>query len=165
MKIGIDPGNTGALALMYDNGDLIEAVEMPLLQMGTKKQVNAVELSNIIENWKTMARLNEEGLSAAVEKVNAMPQQGVTSTFNFGMGYGTIKGVLAANKIPMDLVTPNAWKKHFALIGKDKDNARTLAQQKYPNQSLAMKKDIGKADAILICLYACEISNLYRKVN
>ena len=79
-----------------------------------------------------------------------MPGQGVSSMFNFGMGYGAIQGVLAGLCVPLHLVTPQKWKKHQGLIGKDKDCARTLAQQLYPEASLARKKDIGRADAILI---------------
>lgn len=159
MIIGIDPGNTGALALLEDNGDLIEVVEMPTMAHGTKNQVNPTELANIIGEWQSMAHMNDLPITAFVEKVHAMPRRdkngneikmGGASSFSFGMGFGVIQGVLATLKIPMMLTTPQSWKKFHNLLGKDKDNARTLAQQLYPTASLAMKKDIGKADAILI---------------
>lgn len=157
MKIGIDPGNTGAIALLQDNGDFIEVEDMPLMALGKKNQVNAVELANIIQNYNCMALMNDEAVTATVEQVHSMPKQGVSSSFNFGMGYGVIQGVLAALNIPMTLVSPQKWKKHHSLIGKEKDCARTLAQQLYPTASLARKKDIGRADAILIARYSCEI--------
>lgn len=157
MKIGIDPGNTGAIALLHDNGDFIEVADMPLMALGKKNQVNAVELANIIGGYLFMAGSDGHRLMAIVEKVHSMPKQGVSSSFNFGMGYGVIQGVLAALNIPMTLVSPQKWKKHHNLIGKEKDVARTLAQQLYPTASLARKKDIGRADAILIARYSCEI--------
>ena len=45
-----------------------------------------------------------------VENVHAMPKQGVSSTFKFGMGVGIIHGVAGALRLPMTLVTPNQWK-------------------------------------------------------
>lgn len=153
MIIGIDPGNTGALALFDDTGELIEVEDMPLIAHGKKLQVNIVPLAITVKNWKTMAELDGKRISSVLEQVHAMPKQGVTSSFNFGMGYGGMQGILATLMIPMQLVTPGKWKKHHRLINKDKDNARTLAQQLFPTASLARKKDIGRADAILIGLY------------
>lgn len=146
MIIGIDPGNTGALAFMKISGE-VEVVDMPLMANGKKQQVNASELTKIISS-----RL-QPNTRAIVEKVSAMPGQGVSSMFNFGMGYGVIQGVLAALGVPYTLCTPQRWKKAATLIGKDKDNARTLAQQLYPNAPLGRKKDIGRADAILIARF------------
>jgi crossover junction endodeoxyribonuclease RuvC len=60
---------------------------------------------------------------AVVEKVGAMPKQGVSSTFKFGAAYGSILGILAALKIRTILVSPTVWKGHFAL-GADKEKAR-----------------------------------------
>ena len=86
-----------------------------------------------------------------------MPGQGVASMFNFGMGYGIIQGVVSALGIPYELVTPQSWKKRAGLIGKDKDNARTMAQQLYPDAPLGRKKDIGRADALLIARFGNRI--------
>lgn len=165
MKIGIDPGNTGALALMTDDGVLVEVVDMPIMAMGKKNQVNATEVANIVRDWKTMIEMDGLKLAAYLEKVGAMPRKkdgseikmGSSSMFNFGKGVGNIEGVLAALKIPMFLVTPQAWKKHHKLAGTEKDMARTLAIQQYPHvsESLARKKDIGRADAILIASFGC----------
>lgn len=146
--IGIDPGNEGAIAVL-EGGRLLEVFDMPLMANGKKRQVNAAALSGLLEK-ATFDFLDTE---VAVEKVGAMPGQGVTSMFNFGMGYGVIQGVVAAMCVPMHLVTPQSWKKRAGLIGKEKDQARTLAQQLYPDAPLARKKDVGRADAILIARY------------
>jgi crossover junction endodeoxyribonuclease RuvC len=146
MIIGIDPGNTGAIAFLTDELVLIGVSDMPLMANGKKQQVNAAALSEILA-------MPLEDTRIVIEKVGAMPGQGVSSMFNFGMGYGVIQGVAAAMRIPYTLCTPQRWKKAAGLLGKDKDNARTLAQQLYPKASLARKKDIGRADAILIARY------------
>lgn len=147
MIIGIDPGNTGALALIDDDG-FVDVVDMPLVANGKKQQVNPSELAKVVQSMMALG-----AKKAILEKVGAMPGQGVTSMFNFGMGFGVIQGVLSAVELPYTLVTPQRWKKAASLIGKEKDNARTLAQQLYPSAPLGRKKDIGRADAILIARY------------
>jgi crossover junction endodeoxyribonuclease RuvC len=80
--------------------------------------------------------------------------------FSFGCSFGVILGVLAALSIPLVLVRPQAWKKRAGLPGKreNKDAARTLAQQLYPLAELGRKKDIGRADAILIARFGAKES-------
>ena len=167
MIIGIDPGVTGAISYFSNNGELLSVRDLPTMALGKKKQINAAGLSSFLDyaqNHFNSARdewfddKNCLSQVAYLEKVNAMPGQGVSSMFNFGMGYGVIQGVLAANNIPLHLVTPQSWKKYHNLIGKDKECARTLAVQKFPKAELHLKKHIGRADAILIGQYGlhCE---------
>ncbi len=66
-----------------------------------------------------------------------MPGQGVSSTFKFGQGYGSILGIAAALSIPTELVTPQAWKKVvLAGTAKDKDAAVGYCRRAFPNVSL-----------------------------
>ena len=90
-----------------------------------------------------------------VEHVNAMPGQGVTSMFNFGQTFGAIKGICAAIGLPIFFVRPAKWKKYFDLINSSKDASRTKAIEMYPliSDQLSKKKDVNKADAILIARY------------
>lgn len=157
MIIGIDPGNTGAIAVLAEGGRLIAIHDMPLMANGKKQQVNPSELTNILREYLTGRYELAVGPTVHLERVSAMPGQGVSSMFNFGMGFGVIQGVVAALGIPVKLVTPQSWKKRAGLIGKDKDNARTLAQQLYPSAPLGRKKDIGRADAILIAKFGQEV--------
>ena len=148
--IGIDPGNTGAVAFL--RGADVDVVDMPLMANGKKQQLNPQELSRILVGGIETG----EDVVAVVERVSAMPGNGAASMFNFGMGFGVIQGVLAAMRIPYKLVTPQKWKKAAGLTGKEKDNARTLAQQLFPDAPLGRKKDIGRADAILIAKFGNE---------
>lgn len=146
--IGIDPGNEGAIAVL-DDGRFVTVYDMPLMANGKKQQINPYALSSVLA---TANRIDVE-TAVVLEKVGAMPGQGVTSMFNFGMGYGAIQGVVAALGMQLRLVTPQAWKKRAGLLRREKDQARTLAQQLYPSAPLARKKDVGRADAILIARY------------
>jgi len=159
MKIGIDPGISGALALLKDDNSLIEVVDMPIMSLRKgKNQVNAAELGKVLTKWRDWRFFDVAGkkLVSAVsylEDVHSMPGQGVSACFSFGASFGAIQGVLGALEIPVVLVTPQSWKKKAGLIGKDKDMCRTLMQRRFPQAPLSRKKDIGRADAIAIALY------------
>ena len=147
--IAIDPGINGAYAVLDGAGEFIQADELPRFD----KTLNATELGKLFEGF--IPRL------AAIEKVGAMPKQGVTSVFTFGCAYGVCLGVAGGAGVPVALILPNAWKKHFRLIGKPKDAARELAARLYPRavNSLRLKKHHGRADAILIGRYAFDMDN------
>ena len=153
--IGIDPGLSGGIAIL-DNSKVIELFDMPVMPDGkkNKRQLNSALLVKLIkDNIK-----NLEDTVMVVEQVNAMPGQGVTSMFNFGQTFGAIKGTCAALGLPIFLVRPAKWKKHFELINSSKDSSRTKAIEMYPSisEKLSKKKDVNKSDAILIGRYYSE---------
>src|SRR5262245_20986572 len=86
-----------------------------------------------------------------LENVHAMPKQGVSSTFKFGVGFGIIRGVAGALKLPLVLVSPNQWKT-FHHLAADKELARARALQRWPHlmHRLDRKKDANRAEALLI---------------
>lgn len=144
--LGIDPGLTGAYVILED-GVPIEWDSMPVMVYGKNKRINAAHLAAV---WR-FANID----IAHMEQVGAMPGQGVTSMFTFGHAAGTVSGVLGALEIPVVMVTPQSWKKAAILIGKDKDAARSLAIQLWPNWRDLDKKGKGQAlaDAALIARY------------
>ena len=153
--IGIDPGLRGAVAFLK-KGKVINLFEMPIMSEGkkNKNQLNNAQLVKIMrENIDDFS-----STSVVVEKVNAMPGQGVTSMFNFGQTFGAIKGVCAALNLPIFFVRPSKWKKYFELINSSKDSSRTKAIEMYPSLSsqLSKKKDVNKSDAILIARFYYE---------
>ena len=153
--IGIDPGLSGAIAVL-DDKKVLKIIDMPVMAEGkkNKKQLNSAQLVNIIkENIN-----NNEEIAVVVEQVNAMPGQGVTSMFNFGQTFGAIKGVCAALSLPIFFVRPSKWKKYFELINSSKDSSRTKVIEMYPSLSsqLIRKKDVNKSDAILIARFYYE---------
>lgn len=147
MICGIDPGLSGAWAIVSPKGDLVDCGDMPIVGVKAQNRVNAAELAAI---------LKEQGVEQAVlEIVGAMPGQGVSSMFRFGRACGAIDGVLGALNIPVHYVAPVTWKKHFRISGKGSDGAeqaRQRAIELWPvSQALfAQKKDHNRADAALI---------------
>ena len=152
--IGIDPGISGAICF-FENGKIIEIIDMPNMTDGkkSKKQVNGAQIYNeISERIKNVPKYE---INVVLEQVSAMPGQGVTSMFNFGQSFGVIKGVCAAMRLPLHFVRPAKWKKYFNLLNSEKQASRTKAIEIFPEISnkLSKKKDINKADAILIASF------------
>jgi crossover junction endodeoxyribonuclease RuvC len=160
--IGIDPGLSGAIAVLDDQK--VKCIfDMPVMSEGkkNKRQLNSALLVSLLkENINS-----KEDTIIVVEQVNAMPGQGVTSMFNFGQTFGAIKGISAALGLPIFFVRPAKWKKHFELINSSKDASRTKAIEMYPSLSgqLSKKKDVNKSDAILIARFYSETSFDYKQ--
>ncbi|MDC2970530.1 crossover junction endodeoxyribonuclease [Candidatus Pelagibacter sp.] len=155
--IGIDPGISGSICF-FDNGEIIDVIEMPTMTDGkkNKKQVNGSQIYN--EILKRVNNLEKKDIRVVIEQVSAMPGQGVTSMFNFGQSFGILKGICSAMQLPMYFVRPAKWKKYFNLIKSEKDASRTRAIEIFPyfSSQLSKKKDSNKADAILIANFYYE---------
>jgi crossover junction endodeoxyribonuclease RuvC len=142
--IAIDPGVKGAIAIWYP--DRIEAKPLPII--GSKKK--ELDIATLAQ-WIAEAQPS----LAVVEKAAARPGQGVCSMFSFGKGYGSILGVLAALQIPVELVTPQTWKK-VILAGtkRDKDSAIQYCRQRFPTVPLVpsgcKKESDGMSDSLCI---------------
>lgn len=151
--VGIDPGASGAIALLDAVDKNYEVADMPLAAVtpakkGRKKPAASVDGRRLAK----MLRGLPADTVVVIEKVGAMPGQGVTSMFNFGNSAGVARGVCEALGFELVFVTPQQWKKKAGLIGTEKDASRILAIRKYPAlaSSLKRKRDGGRADAILI---------------
>lgn len=149
--IGIDPGASGAVAIL-DDGVLIHVFDMPAVEIevgGKKKKRISPEM--LAAELRLFA---DQGAVAVVEQVNAMPGQGVTSMFAFGQAYGLALGVLAGLAIPTRTVTPAKWKKDLQLnTGKDAARARAAALWPAMAREFSRVKDDGKAEACLIAMW------------
>lgn len=143
--IGIDPGKSGALAVISEDSFGTMAWAIPF---GQKSY--AAELAKYIGLAEVKA--------VCVEKVNAMPGQGVVSMFNFGHNFGYIEGLLQAYELPYQLVPPQTWKKEFSL-NSDKQRSIEVCQKLFPHVSLlptdkSRKPNDGMAEALLMAEYA-----------
>ena len=152
--IGIDPGISGSICFLED-GKIIDVIEMPTMAEGkkNKRQVNGSQIFNEIS--KRIYKDSNQDIRVVIEQVSAMPGQGVTSMFNFGQSFGTLKGICSAMQLPMYFIRPAKWKKYFGLINSEKDASRTKAIEIFPyfSSELSKKKDSNKADAILIASF------------
>lgn len=139
--VGIDPGKDGAYAL-HDGQTITHAACFPHV----RADVDWRELRDRIAALKPDL--------CVIEKVGAMPGQGVVSTFAFGYIAGKTDGLLTALDVALELVPPVAWKKHVlagfprplktgnakddraAARKQAKDNIIQWATQRYPRVNL-----------------------------
>lgn len=158
--IGVDPGVTGAIAIIGD-AQFRAFHDLPTrTTRNGKQEIDGGALADIIE--KAITNNPDASFFAAVEQVSAMPPKagpggvqrsmGTTSAFRFGEGFGMIRGVLESMRVPYSTVVPQSWKAVLSMTGSEKDYARTKAGMLYPAAVpyLQRKKDIGRADAILL---------------
>ena len=152
--IGIDPGISGSICF-FEDGKIIDVLEMPTMIEGkkNKRQVNGSQIYNEIS--KRISKFENHKIRVVIEQVSAMPGQGVTSMFNFGQSFGILKGICSSMQLPMYFVRPAKWKKYFNLLKTEKEASRTKAIEIFPQIShmLSKKKDVNKADAILIASF------------
>jgi crossover junction endodeoxyribonuclease RuvC len=148
--MGVDPGVSGAVAFFYTQApERIWVDDVPV----AGGEIEPTLLADMIAKAGLPKR-------AFVERVSAMPKQGVTSSFNFGRSYGCVIGVIGAMKIPLELVSPTVWKKALNLSA-DKEQCRLRAIRLFPAvaDKFARKKDDGRAEAALIALYGAQVLN------
>lgn len=167
--IGIDPGLDGAIAILGDDNSLVcysmPTFEVPKSPKGVRRTIDEMSLVRILRH---RVRLRH----AFIEQVNAAPmqrgpdgtprQQGTSSMFNFGEGFGIVKGITAALEIPRTFVGPKSWKRYYRLTKDDKEAARLRASEVYPHHSAQwemVRGEIdraqagGRAEAALIALF------------
>ena len=151
--IGIDPGLTGAVAVLPE-GLFFDTPTASVKKGSSKKVYLVAEMASFIRSFGDSSDPHSH---VYIEDVHAMPGQGVSSTFNFGRGFGLWEGIVAALGIPYTLITPQRWQKVMltGLPGKEKGASRVRAGQLFPQLAgqLTRVKDHGRADALLIAEY------------
>jgi crossover junction endodeoxyribonuclease RuvC len=152
--LGIDPGLSGALAIVRGH-QLLAVHDLPAEPIGgtgtVKRRLAAAELAELL--WRN-TWAGAGSLVAVVERVNAMPGQGVASVFSLGDTAGCLRGVLQAAGIRIEYVTPASWKKALR-VPADKGGARAVALAQWPEQAdtFSRARDHNRAEAALIALY------------
>lgn len=138
--VGIDPGANGGVAGLRLGSHLpVVACKMP------ETERDLFELFT----WITV-----HAHFCMIEQVHAHPKQGVSSMFKFGQNYGFLRGMLVANRIPFEEVTPQKWMGLLGCLNKgDKNVTKQKAQQLFPE----VKITHAIADALLIAEYCRRI--------
>jgi crossover junction endodeoxyribonuclease RuvC len=149
--IGIDPGVSGALAIVTRDGQLVEVADMPTLadRPAGRRSVSAPLLAELLARW--------HAIEVVCEFVSARPKEGAVGAFSFGRSRGVVEGASAALGLPVRFLTPATWKRALGIpAGRDgaKDVARSEAIRRWPAKAalFARVKADGRAEACLIGL-------------
>jgi len=152
--IGIDPGKGGGLAFLregiHTSVKLLRFSEIGVAPMPDTE----TDIAELLEEWVV-----DEECCAVLEQVNAMPKQGVTSSFNFGRNYGFIRGCLISFGVPFQEAVPRKWMKGLGIRTRKKTETSSqwknflkgAAQQHFGNA--APKLTLKTCDALLIAEY------------
>ena len=134
--MGIDPGYSGAIAVVDENGALVDLQRLKDTEH---------DVADFVAAYQQRTEL------AILEKVNAMPRQGVSSTFKFGTSYGFCRGLLVCHRVRFEVCTPGKWQRAMGCLSKgDKNVTKAAAQRLFPREKVVH----ATADAMLLAEYA-----------
>ncbi len=141
LYMGIDPGYSGAIAVVNEIGALVCTQRLS-------------ETEHDISNFMMGKQLSVE--LAILERVSAMPRQGVSSTFKFGTSYGFCRALLVCNRFRFEVATPAVWQRKLGCLSKgDKNVTKSAAQRLFPEERVVH----ATADAMLIAEYARRLAH------
>ena len=154
--IGIIPTIEGAIAVLNNEGKLVEVLDMPSKsRTALKQQVDGHELHKELKSY------DPQQTHVYIQKRASVFGKKPTDMYNSGEGMGVIKGVIETLGIPYSMVSPQVWKRHHALIGHENDMARITVLKKYPASAeyFRVKKYCDRADALLLAEFGLNYSS------
>jgi crossover junction endodeoxyribonuclease RuvC len=163
ITVGVDPGLSGAVAILRDGSELVTLIDMPVVQSGgggskVQKMVDGSALYKALAEKPIHAKyVNGTGpigetIYALVERTTAMPGQGVSSMYSMGHSRGVVEGVLGALGIETFLVPAAVWKRHMGYTA-NKEPIRAEMRRVFPTAELNLKKHADRAEALAMALY------------
>jgi len=151
--IGIDPGLEGGLSAL--DGETLELQVMPVVAAGPRREIDA----QAVVSWLTPFAIRRA--QVFIEAVHAMPKQGVSSMFNFGAGFGLVRGICAGLGLPYRLVRPQEWQR-AVMPGMARGSEYCVASRLWPLAEFrasgrCRKPHEGLVDAALIAEYGRQV--------
>jgi len=151
MNIGVDPGKSGAVAFLRDDGGLYWLKDMDVVD-------------DVIDEIQTLKQQGN-ALFACLEKQGTRPFEARGRVLTTGIGEGIWRGIFLALGVSYELVSPARW--HNKIVGRGKGTAKQrtfeCARRRWPEAELVGprggKKD-GRADALCIAEYARRLAFL-----
>lgn len=176
---GIDPGGTGALALIAPDGQ-VRVWDMPNIATKVGKKMKNVpdehSMVRLLEGLLASIQYQASAVHVTLEVANAMPSipgadgtrrsMGATSAFSFAFNYACWCMALTALKIPHERVHPRRWKSRLLTgVANDDGAVARIAGRLYPSADPLLRGPkgglkIGRVDALLIAHYGKVIAGL-----
>lgn len=153
---GIDPGKSGALVILFEDGSTI-ACRVPLVERAPKPGRKTASPAPDHRAW---ARQWASAIMMAAPNVFVMEQthgwkgQSAGASYAFGHSAGFVMALALAPGVPIHPAPPNVWKSRLK-ISMNKADAIEEAKRLIPSLAphLGRKKDDGVAEAGLLAYY------------
>ncbi len=142
--LAIDPGASGGLAELYPDGS---AAAHAMMDDHDLRDHIAVHAENCkIEGIRLVAFMELVGGYIAG---NAVPG---SAMFNFGNGYGYLRGLMAAHRIELHLIRPQTWQAGIPGVRgeKDKGTRKRALKEHAARLFPTLKVTLKTADALCI---------------
>ena len=187
--IGVDPGISGAIAVLDDKLELIRMEDVPILKFDkapkTKRRINKktglsekytshgvrreIDFEKLFELAQSITEdygYPSEVHQCAIERVSAMPRDSTVGAFAFGGAYGALRQVFACCRVPVELVSSKVWQ--AAMLTSPPKNDRLAlralyvrtAAHLYPGHGFKISKP-DRAAAVLIARWLAQQSNRF----
>jgi hypothetical protein len=143
--IGIDPGKSGGITLISDEG--IESIKCPK---------EPVDMAMFFQYF--IGNTAPHNVGILIERVWARPTNGSRHAFAYGFNYGLWFGIIAMKDIELHTTLPSKWIQYFDCpkgmeYNERKKWLKEKAKKLYPN---IKRVTLAMADSILIAHYAKE---------
>lgn len=163
--VGVDPGKSGAIALLSPTSQRVVTWAMPLTRYETggrpRTRVDLYELGRIAEH---ILSDYDDQTTVTIEQVEASPQMGRTSAFTFGevaMAAEAIwhfHNMTDPGRIIVKKVRPAVWKVKMGLAGAAKRESCDVAAEAWPRDRAQFfgargAPQDGRAEAALLAVY------------
>jgi len=127
MVVGLDPGVTGGITIVYKNGKVnIHRIPVNSVVVN-KKNKKTYDLKGVVDLLKP---LRDKKVLFVQERVSSMPGEGSVSAFSFGRSAGSTIGIAHALEFDVVMVGSTKWKKHFPeLINDDIRDKKAEAKE------------------------------------
>jgi Holliday junction resolvasome RuvABC endonuclease subunit len=153
--IGIDPGLSGAVAVLTLDGTYLASAKLPTIAVKKGNQIDILTLARGLDALRTHYDVR---LFVIEEPQLRGKQQGILATHTQGRAYGRLEAYTELHQIPCEIVHPKVWQ--AAVLGKithDKKVAMAYVGRRYPDAELrpgrCTKAQDGIADAICLAEY------------
>ena len=165
--VGIDPGITGAVAVI--DGGKIEIHDAVTEADGKRRKVSASASAALLRDIQTDCNRDGKRLLVTLERSHAMPPMGFRknkggeensmghgsiASFSLGYSFGMWVGVIETLEIQLIVVAPARWKSDMMKgAPKGKDASRDVCDTLFPGQRQnwwSRKLDHNRCDALLL---------------
>lgn len=156
--VGIDPGFSGAIAMMNALGTSVRVWDMPVRNTGEADRTREIDLPGLKAIFRQFAGFPR--VAVGIEWPTTRPDEGAERSERFGRQKGYLEAFAYLHRLDTFKIAPNLWKGRLGLDGKDiigsNERAAKFFATFYPERSALIRGPRGGVldgpmDALLIC--------------